>query len=160
MKVFIVFILFSVVCHAQTNVIYGNQQDFTGVASAGNAVVTTVYPNPRSVNGVLISPAPKPITLSTNGEFWITNMPWGQYNIVFDSGLQFQFPIATNTFGSNNIANLANLTLPSFPPAYYLLNGSSTVFITFTNGAGIKFVPVVTNVINGFTNISYQISTN
>lgn len=159
MKVFFTLLLLLSVTKAQTNVLYCKQQSINGPV-AGNATLTLVYPPPpRSINGV-IQGAPLPIVLSINGEFWLTNVPWGTYNLSFDSGLFFQFPVATNTLGSNNIAVLASLTVPYYPSPYYLLNGSSTIFVTLTNGPGIKIVAIGTNIVNGFTNVSYQVSTN
>lgn len=150
------------ICRSQTNTLYGNQTEFdSSLPVQGNVVLTCTYPaSPRTVNGVLISSGSKVLTLNANGEFWVTNVIFGTYSAVFDSGLTLNFNVLTNTFGSNNIANLMPPPAAVFPPPYFLLNGSSTIFVTLTNGPGISILPVVTNVSLGFTNVTYQVKTN
>lgn len=149
-------------CHAQTNTLYGNQTEFdASLPVQGNVVLTCTYPaSPRTVNGVLISSGSKVLTLNANGEFWVTNVIFGTYSAVFDSGLTLNFNVLTNTLGSNNIANLMPPPAAVFPPPYFVLNGSSTIFITVTNGPGISILPLITNVNFGITNVTYQFRTN
>lgn len=150
------------VCRSQTNTLYGNQTEFdASLPVQGNVVLTCIYPaSPRTINGVLISSSSKVIPLDSTGSFWLTNVIFGTYSAVFDSGLNLQFNVLTNTFGSNNIANLMVPPAAIYPPPYFVLNGSSVIFVTITNGPGISILPVSTNINFGITNVTYQFRTN
>lgn len=160
MRTILVILLLAVIyCHAQTNVIWGYLGDYTLNPLPGNVQITLVDPNPRNINGILVSPLYPPINFGTNGTFSVTNLPFGTYRTLFDSGLTFPFYVLTNTFGSNNIANLGTFASVT-PPPYIILNSSATVFITLTNGPGITFTNISTNIINGYTNILTMVRTN
>lgn len=163
MRIFILCLLLVTAIQSQaqtiTNTIWGYLGDFSLNTTPGSVTISTLINGARTVNGVLISPNYPPVNIGTNGVFAITNLQATGYRAVFDSGLTFPFYVATNTLGSNNIANLGTFTSAS-PPPYIVLNSSAFSFVTLTNGPGIGFVGLSTNVINGLTNILIQVRTN
>jgi len=156
------------ICHGQTNVIFGYEGDLTGQPPTyrSTATIYCLSPNPRTIGNITVQQQAISCQVNiTNGYYSFTNVPFGYYSLTLTSvqGTTFYFWVGLQNTGFVPIASLIQnvQALPPDPGTNYytqaqvdalLANVSGSANITnglnttiSTNGSGAIAVNVATN---------------
>lgn len=146
-------IIFAVSAGAQTNIIYFKVGDILSGAGSPNlrnlkTVLTDTTVNPRVINDVLISPAPKTAVSQSDGKVYFTNVVWGTYNITLYGTPQVMFDIQvqTNTTGLVDGASLMSITnVPNPLSEFYTKVQIDALFSSFNPGVDLNTLLATSN---------------
>jgi hypothetical protein len=126
--------------NAQTNIINVPVADYTGTGQTNFTVTFTLLsPNPRTVNGILITQKPMARSSGTATNVTFTNVIWGKYRCeVSDTTVTpYTFYVGTNTLGSVQIASLITnaAALPPNPATNYYTQAQTDALLANATGA-------------------------